>query len=61
MFLIFLLRFMWAMFSSVQISGWDLFLIAAFSAGRPNASHPNGCNTLNPRIRFIRAMTSPIM
>ena len=53
--------FMWATFSRVHVSGCDRFLIAAFSAGNPNASQPNGCNTLNPRIRFIRAMTSPIM
>ena len=29
-----------------------MFLIAAFSAGSPNASHPIGCSTLNPRILF---------
>jgi hypothetical protein len=52
---------MWAMFSSVQICGWVPFLIAAFSAGSPNASHPNGWSTLKPRIRFMRATTSPIM
>ena len=53
--------FMCAMFSSVHFSGWVPFLIAAFSAGRPNASQPNGCSTLKPRIRFMRATTSPIM
>ena len=52
---------MWAMFSSVHVSGCVPFLIAAFSAGRPNASQPNGCSTLKPRIRFMRATTSPIM
>ena len=36
-------------------------LIAAFSAGNPKASHPNGCSTLKPRMRFMRATTSPIM
>ena len=30
-------------------------------AGRPNASHPNRWSTLKPRIRFMRATTSPIM
>jgi hypothetical protein len=53
--------FMCAMLASVQVSGCVLFLIAAFSAGSPNASHPNGCSTLKPRIRFMRAMMSPIM
>ena len=38
--------FMWAMLSSVHFSGCTLFLIAAFSAGRPKASHPMGCSTL---------------
>jgi len=38
--------FMWAMFSSVQVSGCTPCLMAAFSAGSPNASHPNGCSTL---------------
>ena len=53
--------FMWAMFASVDVRGWIPFLMAAFSAGRPKASHPNGCSTLKPRIRFTRAITSPIM
>ena len=52
---------MWAMFARVEVSGWIPPLMAAFSAGRPKASHPNGCSTLKPRIRFIRAITSPIM
>ena len=52
---------MWAMLSRVQVSGCDRFLMAAFSAGRPKASQPNGCRTLKPRMRFMRAMTSPIM
>ncbi|GIV00633.1 MAG: hypothetical protein KatS3mg014_2248 [Actinomycetota bacterium] len=33
--------------------------IAAFSAGRPNASQPIGCRTLYPRIAAYRATTSP--
>ena len=37
---------MWAMLSSVQRSGWVPCLMAAFSAGMPNASQPNGCSTL---------------
>src|SRR5438132_639305 len=41
---------MWAMLSSVDVSGWVPLLIAAFSAGRPNASQPKGCSTLYPRI-----------
>ncbi len=52
---------MCAMLDSVQVSGWSLFLIAAFSAGRPKASQPNGCSTLKPCIRFRRATMSPIM
>ena len=52
---------MWAILSRVHVSGGMSCLMAAFSAGRPNASQPNGCNTLNPRIRFVRATTSPIM
>ena len=52
---------MCAMLASVDFSGWIPCLMAAFSAGRPKASHPNGCRTLNPRIRFWRAITSPIM
>jgi hypothetical protein len=52
---------MWAMFSSVHFSGWVPCLMAAFSAGSPNASQPKGCRTLKPRILFIRATTSPIM
>ena len=38
------------MLSSVDFSGCVPVLIAAFSAGRPNASHPNGCSTLKPRM-----------
>ncbi len=34
----------------VQTSGETLFSMAAFSAGRPNASHPIGWMTLKPRI-----------
>ena len=28
--------------------GFKLFILAAFSAGRPKASHPIGCNTFIP-------------
>src|SRR5215472_1074843 len=45
----------------VHVRGCVLALIAAFSAGKPNASHPMGCNTLNPFILFVRATTSPIV
>jgi hypothetical protein len=55
------LPFMWAMLPSVDVSGWMPLLIAAFSAGRPNASQPNGCRTLKPCSRFRRATTSPMM
>ena len=51
---------MLAILSNVQSLGDTPFLIAAFSAGIPNASHPIGCNTLNPRIFLKRATTSPI-
>ena len=37
---------MYAMFSCVHCAGGTLFFMAAFSAGRPNASHPIGCRTL---------------
>jgi hypothetical protein len=49
------------MLSNVDVSGWVPVWIAAFSAGSPNASQPKGCSTLKPRIRFMRAMTSPMM
>ena len=35
--------FMYAMLSRVHFAGGTLFLMAAFSAGRPNASQPMGC------------------
>ena len=41
-----------AMFSRVHFAGWMLRSRAAFSAGRPNASHPIGCITANPRARL---------
>jgi hypothetical protein len=34
------------MLSYVHFAGGTPFAIAAFSAGRPNASHPIGCMTL---------------
>jgi hypothetical protein len=43
---------MLATLSSVQVRGWMLRLMAAFSAGRPKASKPMGCMTLWPRMRM---------
>src|SRR3989344_2023969 len=53
-----ILFFMYAIFFSVQSRGFNLFLIAAFSAGRPNASNPIGYMTFFPCIRFARAKIS---
>ncbi len=39
-----------AMLSRTHVAGSFLFLMAAFSAGRPNASHPIGERTSYPRI-----------
>lgn len=36
------------MFSNVHFAGATLWAIAAFSAGKPNASQPIGCNTVSP-------------
>ena len=47
--MVFSWRRMVAMFSRVHWAGGTLFSIAAFSAGRPKASQPMGCSTLNPR------------
>ena len=44
--------FMVAMFRRVQTPGWTPASKAAFSAGRPKASQPIGCSTLNPRARL---------
>ena len=41
-----------AMFEIVHSRGGVSFLIAAFSAGRPKASHPIGCSTLCPCIHM---------
>ena len=49
-----------AIFFFVQSFGFKLFSFAAFSAGRPKASHPIGCRTLNPFIILYLASTSPI-
>ena len=48
------------MFLYVQSAGWVLFLIAAFSAGSPNASQPIGCSTFLPRRNQYLAIASPI-
>jgi hypothetical protein len=40
------------MLSWVQAAGGTPFWIAAFSAGRPNASQPIGCSTLLPFMRW---------
>ena len=40
-----------AMFRGVRSAGWTPSLMAAFSAGRPKASHPNGWKTSKPRLR----------
>ncbi len=49
---------MFSMFAFVQSRGLTLFLIAAFSAGSPNASNPIGRNTFSPCIRWNRASAS---
>ena len=49
---------MFSMLRIVQSRGLILFLIAAFSAGRPKASNPIGRNTLSPCIRRKRASAS---
>ena len=51
---------MFSMFSCVHTAGCTPFSMAAFSAGRPKASQPIGCRTLNPRIHLNRARRSPI-
>jgi hypothetical protein len=53
--------FMYAMLSYVHFAGGTPFAIAAFSAGRPNASQPIGCSTLWPCMRMKRVSTSPIV
>jgi hypothetical protein len=49
------------MLSRVHLAGGTPFLIAAFSAGRPNASQPIGCSTLLPCIIANRVSTSPMV
>ena len=49
---------MFSMLAIVQVNGWPPLLIAAFSAGSPNASKPIGKNTLKPCIRRNRASAS---
>jgi len=46
------------MLARVQASGCTPFLIAAFSAGSPSASHPIGCITFIPRMVLQREITS---
>src|SRR5947209_3524088 len=53
--------FIFEMFSTVHTPGSTPRSIAAFSAGRPKASHPIGCKTLYPFIRLKRARTSEIV
>jgi hypothetical protein len=47
--------------SYVHFAGACPLRIAAFSAGRPNASHPIGISTFQPLIRRWRYMTSLIV
>ena len=49
------------MFSRVQRAGGTPFFIAAFSAGRPNASQPIGISTFMPVMRKWRASMSLIV
>jgi len=49
-----------SMFASVQSRGCVPRLIAAFSAGRPNASQPNGWSTSLPVISIHRHTASPM-
>ena len=50
-----------SMLAYVHVAGWLSLLIAAFSAGRPNASQPIGCSTSKPAIDACRAITSPMV
>jgi len=50
-----------AMFWYVHCAGGTPFFIAAFSAGRPNASQPIGISTFQPRMRRCRYITSLIV
>ena len=43
------------MLSKVQVAGWMLLRMAAFSAGSPKASNPIGKSTFLPRMRSMRA------
>ena len=49
---------MFSMLRIVHSRGWKPPLIAAFSAGSPNASNPIGRNTFSPCIRWNRAIAS---
>ena len=53
--------FIAAMLSRVQRAGGTPFFIAAFSAGRPNASQPIGISTFMPVMRSWRASMSLIV
>ena len=52
---------MCAMLSKVHFAGGTPFAMAAFSAGKPNASHPIGCSTLRPCMRMNRVNASPMV
>ena len=52
--------FIWAIFCLVHLSGFIPLSIAAFSAGKPNASQPIGCNTTLPWNLWNRAIKSVI-
>jgi len=48
-----------SMRASVKIRGWVPVLMAAFSAGRPNESKPNGESTAWPSMVRWRTSRSP--
>jgi hypothetical protein len=50
-----------AILSSVHLAGGTPLAMAAFSAGRPKASHPMGCSTFFPFMRMKRDSTSPMV
>ena len=48
-----------AMRASVKIRGWVPVLMAAFSAGSPKESNPNGERTASPSMVRWRTSRSP--